>query len=191
MHPPSVASPQFSQTNSGIFVTPSGGNATAYLRPIFSLLPLSLHPGAVGALKIQALTPNFHKRRSSGSDLIYVWKSRKMILTDAQKALSLSFFFPWLSWWISEKFKERGEYIFVSFVSSKIPFPPLPVLPLGWPGWEQLEKRSVSQPWCLSICLPGRQPVTTAMTSWWLQGMWGINSFCPQLQALATILILQ
>lgn len=90
---------------------PSGGNATTSLSPVFSLLPLSLHPEAVGALQIQALTPNFHKRRPSGSDLIYGWKRRKIILTDAQKVLSLSFFFPWLFWWMLEKFKEREDSI--------------------------------------------------------------------------------
>ena len=89
---------------------PSGENATASLSPVFSLLPLSLYPGAVGALQIQVLTPNFHKRRPQGFALIYVWKRRKIILT-AQKALSLSFFFPWLSWWILEKFKEREDSI--------------------------------------------------------------------------------
>ena len=78
---------------------PSGGNAAASLSPLFSLLPLSLHPGAVGALQVQALTPSFHKRGPPGSDLVYMWKGRRLILTDARKALiidylSSSFDFP-------------------------------------------------------------------------------------------------
>lgn len=121
---------------------PSGGNAAASLSPFFSLLPLSLHPGAVGALQIQALTPSFHKRGPPGWLSLYVeGKENDSDRCPESPYHWLPFFLPWLSWWIL--FKERGYPFFVSLDSPKDLPPFCPVLPLGWPGWEWLEKRPI------------------------------------------------